>query len=753
MMGLGKEHFAVWRRENFLRLAGWVLVAGVLIFYSVHIARIGLDWRQSFWVYWAPEHAQDDIDNAMKNGDMVLREAENVAQADENNKTHDEKAAEEKLTEAGQPPATIARPGPGLFDSPFSPRLFFQRWHRLRPVYGQIIRGWVQTYENLYHNNPDQDYDLDYPPMRLMAMTLWTWKVQSEFPGLTAFPHTPQRVFDPNRNQSVVATMDIAQPLLRVNAFCEGVTAVSIFLLVWLWMERRPPAALLPAQCAPDSWRQRWGDPMLLAPVVIFAICAVFRSNVTWQWALSSPDNGQSSLIDVRIVSLSWWLMLLLRILSAVCLARFLPRPYRAPMCAMVAATIAWLNPASILDSFGWPQWDTWLPPFFLVAAVLITLDFWVIAGIVLGVGCMFKGQLTFVAPVLWLCPLLAGWPGKFMRIVAGTAAGAGLIVWPWLVTNQDALKWIFFAVATAVFFCVLSALRGFLWEQGQEAWRQISQGWSERLGQGTLAGAGILVVAILWLVLVLMVRHGTPVAPVLLGLAIVVLPWVLKRRLIGAWILLVFAASLWLVYFYCNGSPSWWDVGFLYGTQKHGVMQLGAQSLSNLSSLLHERYDWELHDHVTTLNLFGHPFDLDVQGFCGLIYFACMALCAIGGAIHMRRNDARFLIVLVAAWVLFTVLLTQMTARYTVLPAVMASSLVGISAEMSLLPFLQTVLACVMLGNQTLAANTSTAPIAFSITQPTYPDLGWLTVLLAAVFLVCAVIPSFRWRRAVEVL
>jgi hypothetical protein len=42
---------------------------------------------------------------------------------------------------------------------------------------------------------------------------------------------------------------------------------------------------------------------------------------------------------------------------------------------------------------------------------------------------------------------------------------------------------------------------------------------------------------------------------------------------------------------------------------------------------------------------------------------------------------------------------------------------------------------------------------VAFSITQPTYPELGWLTVLLAAVYLVSALMPSMKWRRPVEVL
>jgi len=753
MIGGGQERSTGWSRDRAVRLLGWVFVVAVLVYYAWRMVGIGLDWRQSFWVYWAPEHSEGDIDNAMKYGDMTLREAEAVADADEGKKSPAERNAEQRLIDAGERPATIARPGPGLFDSPFNAQNFRSRWQHLRPVYSQILRGWVQTYERLSKETPDGEYDLDYPPMRLLVMTLWTWHVESCYPGVTRFPHGPERVFDPDRNQSIVATMDVAQPVLKLNAACEGATAISIFILVWLWMARSRPAELTAPPDSTGSWRRRWGDPMLLAPVVLFGIATFFRPNLSWQMSLPAPDSGEVSPIDVRIASVGWWTMLLLRYLSAVCLARFLPRPYRAPMCALVAATLAWLNPASILDSFGWMQWHSWLPPFFLVAAILATLDWWVAAGLVLGVGCMFKGQLLFVMPVLVLCPLLAGWPGRFMRIVAGAAAGAGLILWPWLVTNGQAEKWIFFTVSTAVFFCVLSGFRGFLWRQGRGAWNQISTGWDPLARQATLAGAALLVIGLVYLVLLLFTHHGTPLGTALLAAGIVLVPWFLSRRLIGAWLLLAFAASMWLVYFHVGGSPSWWEVGFFYGTQKHDVMQLGAASLSNLSSILHERYDWQLHDVVTTFKrpIFGMT-ELDVQSFCAVIFAAAVLLCTAAAAVHLRRKDPRFLIALVAPWVLFTTLLTQMTARYTTLPAVMGSLLIGVSAEMSLLPFLQTVLACAMLGNQMLQTNSSQAPVAFSITHPTYPDLGWLMVLLAAVFLCSALMPTWRWRRGVEV-
>jgi hypothetical protein len=746
----GKELGAASYRSRTIGLLSWVFIVLVLGYWLWRVVGIGVDLKQDFWVYFEPNHGIMDVNSALDHGNTVLRNAESIADEDEQRKSADQQKRDAELAASAHPPATIARPGPGLFDAPFSVHNFQERWVRLRPMYGLILRGWVQEYENLYRDQgPGGDFGMDYPPMRLLVMTLWTWHVQTNYPGITQYPRTPQRVFNPDLNQSVVATMDICQPMLKLNMLCEAVSSAAIFVLVWLWMERKKTAAI---DLGGSSWRQRWGDLMLLAPVVIFGICKLLRPHVSWQMPL--PDDIANSPIDLRISSAGWWFFLFLRFIAVVCLARFLPRPFRAPMCAMVAATMAWLNPATMPDDFGWPQWDCWLPPFFLVAAVLVTLDWWMAAGILLGIGCMFKGQLLFVSPVLILCPLLAGWPGRFFRAVAGLMAGAGIIIWPWLVTNGSAERWIFLAFTTAAFICLLSLTRGFIRQQAVEAWQKFSADLPAALSVTILVSAGAFLISASCLIFAVVTHHGIPAVVALLAFAIFLAPWVLRRRLIPAWLLFAFALPLWLCGPFAGGSRTWWDVGFIYGTQRHGDMQLGANSLSNLSSILHERYGWQLHDTVTTLNLpFAGPTPIDMQTFCGSLFAIAILLCTVAAAMHMRRKDPRFLIVLVTPWVLFTVLLTQMTARYTTLPAMIGSLLIGVSAELSLLPFLQTVLAGVMLGNQMLMMNSDTAPVAVSITQPTYPDLGWLSVLLAAVFLVSALMPTMRWRRAVEVL
>jgi hypothetical protein len=735
-------------RQRWIYFCAWVFVAAVVLYYGWRMAGIGLDLRQDFWVYCAHNHMPGDVNGAMNKGALVLREARELESEDRRKES-----------------ATIAHPGPGLFDSPLNAKIFLRRWRRLSPVYGHILRGWVGTYDSLLQtrgDGPDADYDLDYPPLRLLVMTLWTWRVQTDYPGVTALPLTPKKVFDPDTHRPIIATDAIVQPLLKLNAFFEGVTSISIFILVWLWMERRPKTA--PSRLArrffwPRAWPDAvladtwgWGDPLLLVPVIVLGVCTLLRSNVSWQMPM--PDASQMSLIDVRVASVGWWLFLLLRFLSAVCLARFLPQPFRAPMCALVAATLAWINPASILDSFGFPQWDAWLPPFFLIAAILMTVDWWIAAGLALGVGCMFKGQLLFVAPVLVLCPLLAGWPGRFLRIAGGLAAGAGLILWPWLVTNATAERWVFIAVLSGAVVCAIAALwsgsreRFAVWSRaGSGWWRERSAKWSPLIARSLpwLAAAAVCagVIWALW--------RWPPAA--LLALGILIVPWFLPRRQMPVWLLLVFASALWLAAFTGSGAWSWYRIGFLYGTQKHQVMQLGATSLSNLSSILGERYDWQVHDQVTTLNLpvLG-AIDLDVQQFCALVYFACALLCAAAAAMHLRRRDVRFLIALAAPWVLFVALLTQMSARYPVLPAVIGTVVIAVSAEMSLLPLLLTVLACVMLGNQMMLLDTRTSPLALTLTQPTHPGIAWAMLLLAAVFLVSALIPTRRALPRIEV-
>lgn len=842
------------RRPPWVLIGAYIAAALLIGYYGVNLYRIGVDAREGFWVYWEPNRFQGDLRNAVNQSNLVLREAEVVAAEDLQKLTPQQRADREKLN-AIQPLATLMAPGPGLFDRPWSPRILRDRWHRLRPVYSQIYRAWVRTYDRLERDSASGDYDLDYPPLRLMTMTLWTWKIETTYPGLSDYPSNPQQFTDPVTRKTIYATQSVVRPMLMLNRAFDMVSTVSMFFLVWIWANRVPSGGgrasgtlakipgfawmrrrefpLLPQAL---GWRARWGDPLLLAPAIVLLISETYiRPRLNFDLAvLRSPV---PSYIDDRVSSLGWWLFITLRFVAVVALARLLPRPFRGPACGMIAATLVWLNPASILDSFGWPQWDVWIPPFFLLAAVLISVDWWLTAGLVLGVGVMFKGQLLFISPILILCPLLAGWLGRFTRIATGMAIGMAAVLWPWLTRAPSAKGFILSTIFAALIVCVLSIFRRPLARELNRAWLvpvafarqkwQQRRNWRESMPQApplprvglemrlpaiatVLAGlltAYLLTADVWWR------AQPASIHPfaALLTAGILILPWFIPRRMIFQWLITVSAAAVWIGATAFHGGFSWWSVGFMNGTKKHDLMQLGTQSLSNFSSILEKRYRWQLHDlagtfrtsdfvtpqlltsqHATAIaailtvgaillgaqlfvrrrNARGLPllggtwallmallwlvarprtllsagsYEWEVRTSLGILFMLTLLLCSIGAAMHLRRRDPRFLIAITAPWVLFVALLTQLAARYTILPSIVAACLVGVSVGMSLFHVLLVTIACVMLGNQMLNFNTAIAPLSHMITRPTHPDLGWVMLLLAGFFLIASLVPSKR--------
>jgi len=65
--------------------------------------------------------------------------------------------------------------------------------------------------------------------------------------------------------------------------------------------------------------------------------------------------------------------------------------------CGLLAAMLMWLNPAILMDANVWPQWDVWVLPPFLLAALLASVEWWFAAGLVFGLGTMFKGSFSSV--------------------------------------------------------------------------------------------------------------------------------------------------------------------------------------------------------------------------------------------------------------------------------------------------------------------------------------------------------------------
>jgi hypothetical protein len=211
-----------------------------------------------------------------------------------------------------------------------------------------FIRGYFALYDRVKRKAYENDYRLDYPPLRLLVMSIWARQVRSDFPGV-----------DDGHPKHV-------KPLLNVNLFCELISAAAIFLLVRFWVRRSSGATRSP-------------------------------------------------------------------------FLRGLPLQHRAGICGLAAGSVAWLEPSMILDAHGWPQWDVWIVPFYLFAALAALKNRWFSCGCLLAAGAMLKGQLLFVTPFFVFWPLWQKRWTRALRMLAGFAVTVALIVAPWLLCNPGA--------------------------------------------------------------------------------------------------------------------------------------------------------------------------------------------------------------------------------------------------------------------------------------------------------------------------
>ncbi len=236
-----------------------------------------------------------------------------------------------------------------------------------------LFRGYLALYDRVKQEAYKNDYGLDYPPLRLLTMAIWSKQVRDGYPWVD------------NEHPKLV------NPLLKINLVCELVSAAAIFLLVRLCVQRS------------------------------------LHAHSTWPVWLS--------------------------------------REHRASICGLAAASVAWLEPSMIFDAHGWPQWDVWILPFYLFAALAALKERWFWCGCLLAAGAMLKGQLLFVAPFFVLWPL---WQKRWisaLRVLAGFTAITALIVSPWLLRTPEA--WIAFAAVAGA--SLLVALRYKLPQKG--AW------------------------------------------------------------------------------------------------------------------------------------------------------------------------------------------------------------------------------------------------------------------------------------------
>ena len=136
----------------------------------------------------------------------------------------------------------------------------------------------------------------------------------------------------------------------------------------------------------------------------------------------------------------------------------------RAECTAAVCGVLFFLNPALLQNAHSWPQWDVWLAPFFIWAAVCMVLNVPILAGALLIVGSMMKGQLLLVLPMFALWALFRGrWFGDWkslISLIAGIAFGGAILLSPWLVPSLAAGACVLVCSAIACVFVWLTHRR-----------------------------------------------------------------------------------------------------------------------------------------------------------------------------------------------------------------------------------------------------------------------------------------------------
>ncbi|MBA2270597.1 MAG: hypothetical protein H0W20_08380 [Chthoniobacterales bacterium] len=279
--------------------------------------------------------------------------------------------------------------------------------------------GYLTLYDALELESANRDYGLDYPPLRLMAMSLWAKSVRAAHP-----------------EAQIAKAEEYGQPLLRFNLLCEGLAALGMFLLVRHWVKR---------------------------------------------------DSGRTVPLFARGVSAEWhgWTR------------------------GFLAAAFVWLNPAIILTSHAWPQWDVWIVPFYLFAALFASTQRWFWCGCLLAIGGMLKGQLFIVAPFFILWPIFQQRPDAALRVVCGFAVALAAILSPWLLNDaRDRLVWVLVVGCSALvlmfakrsrqhaafYLPVVAAVAAFMIgaiSGGSFGWLRVGFIYGADLPQGLLGGTG----------------------------------------------------------------------------------------------------------------------------------------------------------------------------------------------------------------------------------------------------------------------
>lgn len=399
------------------------------------------------------------------------------------------------------------------------------------------------------------------------------------------------------------------------------------------------------------------------------------------------------------------------------------PPPGRGAIRGVIAGLLVWFCVPANLIGFAWPQWDICVPAFFLAALLAGCRRWWILSGILLATGGMYKGQLLVMLPIFLLWPLFAGeWRG-LLRLCLGFAAAAGVIATPFMFQET-------------------------LWRIGALAGIILAA-----IGLGILRRRGVS--RLWWLLIIAAGAAAWPASAMMSPKAAILtvgitamfffIASLLPRVDLPSLIAAAIASAIWLPACLTPTPWYWLHVGLLYGTHHFPAMIMGPAN--SFPAILAARFGISRPD-LPAFTI--HGYTITWMLLLRTIFATGMVFCGIAMAIHYRRNNARFLLAAVTPWILFATIPAQIHERYLMYPALTSAVLVALGARWLLVHFSLTAIgaATVM-----LALLASGQPIAFlpqpdgpslgarlfQIVHPMHPDIAWAMLTLCGVCLLCA--------------
>jgi len=237
-----------------------------------------------------------------------------------------------------------------------------------------FCRGYLALYDRVKHKAYENEYGLDYAPLRLLVMAIWAKEVRDGFPWV-----------DDDHPKLV-------NPLLKINFICELVSALAIFLLVRECLQRSRPTQSsllnrLPQQhrgwiCGLAAASAAWLEPSMILdahgwpqwdvwilPFYLFAAFAALKNR--WFWcgcllAVGAMLKGQLLFVAPFFVLWPLWQkrwLPTLRVLAGFVVAIALivsPWLLRTPAAWIAVATVAGISSLFVLR-YKLPHGAAWL--------------------------------------------------------------------------------------------------------------------------------------------------------------------------------------------------------------------------------------------------------------------------------------------------------------------------------------------------------------------------------------------------------